>query len=186
MCAEYPGSGQRGDENASIYELDSVREEIASAWTAINTKYKCSGMIAVGLSLGGGFSWSSIDRLSPAPKQLVLMNTFADLGAFLKEEARIYYPALKILAPSPITGYCISRKTQNKWKGDVVVVHAVGDEFFPPVHESIFKKHFKDELHCPYTQITLPAPALKSQGQMWHNDSIFAHRKMWLDCFKLD
>jgi hypothetical protein len=182
---EYPGYGRRGSENASIYELDSVRNEIAAAWAVIFTKFKSTSMIAAGLSLGGGFSWSSVDRLDPPPKRLVLMNTFSDLGAFLREESRIYYPILSILAPNPIAGYRITKTTQYKWKGEVFVVHAIGDEFFPPEHEKIFEQHFID-MQCKYTRITLPANSNPNTNSLWHNDSLFAHTDKWINCFKLD
>ena len=119
---EYPGYGVRMDEAASLYNFDRIRAEIADAWTAISTRYKCKSMLLCGQSLGGGFAWSTIDRLTPAPTQLVLMNTFADLNEFVKHQmdligiSRSFFPILKtLLIPKPLSNFRISKVFHNKW-----------------------------------------------------------------------
>ncbi len=51
---EYPGYGLRGEENASIYQLEEVRQGLVSAWAGIAAKYPSKRLVLAGLSLGGG------------------------------------------------------------------------------------------------------------------------------------
>ena len=172
---EYRGYGKRSRENASVYDLKGMRADVSKAWRDIATKVNPDSMIIAGLSLGGGFAWSTIDILYPAPKQLVLINTFADLGAMLRNESEYYYPIISLFMPTAITKYRLG-EFHSSWKGSVLCVYTQNDSMFPPMHKDAFKIHFKDTKGCDWQEFMCP------NGD--HNGGPVFHQQ-WLKLLKV-
>ena len=155
VLLEYRGYGRRRLTAASFSDLPAMRSDISLAWSHLHSSEGLRGpRVLAGLSLGGGFAWSSLDQLSPAPRQLVLINTFADLGLFLRKETKLYYPAVRRLLPSALTCYDVGL-CRGFWAGDVLCVSTKDDDFFGPEHRKAFREHFGErgatweEFVCP-------------------------------------
>jgi len=174
VAFEYFGYGRRGNEKTSHRLLAEQRFDIADMWKHMHNKYgkayfaNNNDVHLMGVSLGGGFAWSSVDILSPPPSKLVLINTFADLSLLVKDKlsivnAAFLFPLLQtFLLPRTITGYSLesgqkgtllpaaakSAATGTKWRGKVIVVYTVDDFLFPPSHAALFKTHFQDVVKC--------------------------------------
>lgn len=138
---EYDGYGCLRGRTAPTYEkLPRYRQQIQEQWKSFASKVQGDIYIS-GVSLGGGFAWSSCDILSPAPKKLVLINTFADLSIFVNNfiQGSILY---NLFVPKELLDYKISNHHKSWNNGTVIVVYTADDELFDERHAGIFKHHF--------------------------------------------
>ena len=156
VCVEYPGYGKRHKSSACYSSLDAVRNDIAGAWRHVFESQGLVGpQVLVGLSLGGGFVFSSVDRLVPPPRQIVLINTFADLGVFVKGETHVYFEAVRRILPPAIMDYRVEHMHKN-WTGEVLCVFTKDDEMFNPSHAARFRSHFKKH-GCTWQEFMVPS-----------------------------
>ena len=138
---EYDGYGCLRSRATPTYEkLPRYRQQIQEQWKSFASKVQGDIYIS-GVSLGGGFAWSSCDILSPAPKKLVLINTFADLSIFVNNfiEGSILF---NLFVPKELLDYKIDNHHKSWNNGTVIVVYTADDELFDDRHAAIFKDHF--------------------------------------------
>jgi pimeloyl-ACP methyl ester carboxylesterase len=143
---EYRGYGRLNRKRSSLSQLENIRTDIASQWSHISTRVNTSRLLLAGVSLGGGFAWSTVDRLSPPPAQLVLINTFANLGIFAEKlVAHLLTPTITPLLPCIVSSVILNYRIENfqsSWRGKVLCVQTQDDFMFPLSHLEIFRGHF--------------------------------------------
>lgn len=146
VVIEYRGYGRRCNKCAHFARLEDIRTDLVAQWTHVSSLVDPSGLILTGVSLGGGFAWSAIDRLSPPPVQLILINTFADLGLFVNHfVAYAISPFVAPLIPCFVSPSILKYRLENfqkDWNGKVLCVHTADDNLFPSYHLKIFREHF--------------------------------------------
>ncbi len=138
---EYDGYGCLRNRPPPTYEnLPKYRQQIQEQWKSFASKVQGDIYVA-GVSLGGGFAWSSCDILSPAPKKLILINTFSDLSIFVNNfiQGSILF---NLFVPKELLDYKISNHHKSWNNGSVIVVYTADDELFDDRHIATFKDHF--------------------------------------------
>lgn len=148
---EYRGYGRRHAEAVGCSLLSELRDDIDKQWTHLSTM--CSGpMLLVGISLGGGFAWSTIDRLRPAPSQLILIDTFSDFNLLFRSfGGNIFSTLLRPFMSHNILRFDI-KVQHKKWRGSVLCVHTIDDVLFPPEHMRTLRQHFKEDCGCVWDE----------------------------------
>lgn len=160
ILVEFPGYGRRyPSTTCDCATLDTARDDISKQWSHFATNRVKGPMILMGLSLGGGFAWSTIDRLSPPPEQLVLLNTFSDLKIFIKHMVGSYfYPLAYSCLSKNLLNYDVFKLKDHTWKGKVLSVYTINDDLFHDgLHNELFRRRFKDELGCEWEEFRRPS-----------------------------
>ena len=103
----------------------------------------------------GGYAWSALHKLSPAPEQLVLLNTFADLKIFIKHMVGWYfYPFAFCFMSKDLLSYDLDMLKIKDWKGSVLCVYTMNDDLFHDgLHHALFKKYFSEQLGCAWEEV---------------------------------